>query len=149
MMRKVNRQFVWLKEDSVNISHNIPYMFVSPSNGTISVVIEQIKSFLNRNGLLFKQVTIKVHNESNGFNKHNITIIIHDMWQKYSVTILQGDWHFTFDRQKINVNLPRYQSYCAQHVSGITRTYMKVLTKTCNYLSVQWINPKQFNLGQK
>jgi hypothetical protein len=111
MMRKVNLRFVWLKEDSVNISHSIPCMFVSLSNACYGTN----KTFLWTKIVYFlsKSPSKYIMNQMDSINT-----ISHDMWQNYSgdprVIILQDDWHFTFDRQKINDNLSS-----ARHVSGI------------------------------
>ena len=68
-MRKINREFVRLKVAEVKFPVAL-YLIASPSNATIFVCYLTFYKFsLKRNGLpvFFKKVTIKVHNEPNGF----------------------------------------------------------------------------------
>ena len=55
------------------------------------LILNEIKVFLNRNGLLFKKVTSKSLSKylmnTIEFNKHDVNIFINGMWQKYAGNI--------------------------------------------------------------
>jgi hypothetical protein len=64
---KINQKFVWLKVASINISRSkvpgcAPFLLVP-----FVFDIDRNKSFLNRNGLIFKKVTSKILNEYHRF----------------------------------------------------------------------------------
>ena len=84
--------------------------------------MNEIKVFMNHNGLLSKKITFKILNGTIDFNKHvhDIEIFINDKWRKYArgdSSKLQGDLNFAFDQRESEVSLHKATS---QHAHSRT-----------------------------
>ena len=105
------------------LSHNILL------NKWFLFVIERIKSFFEWNGLLWKKVTIKVHNESTGFGKHYHVGFLRDTWQKPHRMTIQNckatcTLHLT--NEKVKSTLP--QCFQFKPAAGKSTAYRRIFS---------------------